>query len=689
MYLAGSQQRAPALMKRPDAPGIPGPVIKAQSTAARPTPAAPSRYSPPPTGNSQRGVNSYSSYQSQYEDATGQYAAAQQHYVAPGQSPGHYHSEMQWDGPDSIAPQGYQGYRVDGSAEKSVDAPLKVDMNDFPNYQQARRGEYEQIARSIAPQLLGGDLPRSPSRSGSNDIGFLDGPQDVPHFSLKSAPHAQRSAAPPLPSPSQDSSSKSFLGTASSVDHDTSLIKSEADKIAQRLLKTEKELERLKKQGNLIGESLRKQKALDLESPLRSVSTNIPAIPSARKPSPKFSPRTEFPTTMSISPTVAAWVPPKAIESIPPMPEGPSATQVGSMNLDQKSTPKSTSPLVSAGKPEISPEPMALPTLPTKSPAPQPTSPASTPAPPTPQRSLPEKPPVPQLTSPTAKTPQSSLPEKSEVPELRKSPEKPPDSQVTEQPPVIQQKKAAVAQRGAAPHLAYPMPPENKKPDIASLNNIPDHPALKNQQLQKSIVDSEQAKQLGLPPGTMWFDPTDPAQMQMIKEQLEGNPKPADPASPPKPKGPRKTKLIKEEDVVSFKKALFVPEDVESQAQVMRRYKRMAPAAHPSVTGDKEATELKKLTDACHACLAEIRSKSTAKVGELGTIGEEDEEEEMASPVKQSDSNAAEGYVSIEDVDALEFYDEIFFHKTKHAQLKVKMGVSIEDLVLGHTAGCV
>jgi hypothetical protein len=94
------------------------------------------------------------------------------------------------------------------------------------------------------------------------------------------------------------------------------------------------------------------------------------------------------------------------------------------------------------------------------------------------------------------------------------------------------------------------------------------------------------------------------------------------------------------------------------------------------------------LTDACHACLAEIRSKSTAKVGELGTIGEEDEEEEMASPVKQSDSNAAEGYVSIEDVDALEFYDEIFFHKTKHAQLKVKMGVSIEDLVLGHTAGC-
>lgn len=38
----------------------------------------------------------------------------------------------------------------------------------------------------------------------------------------------------------------------------------EAEKIALRLLKTEQELERLKRQGNLIGESLSKQKTLDL-----------------------------------------------------------------------------------------------------------------------------------------------------------------------------------------------------------------------------------------------------------------------------------------------------------------------------------------------------------------------------------------------------------------------------------------
>jgi len=41
----------------------------------------------------------------------------------------------------------------------------------------------------------------------------------------------------------------------------------EADKIALRLLKTEQELERLKRQGSLIGESLCKQKTLDLTSP--------------------------------------------------------------------------------------------------------------------------------------------------------------------------------------------------------------------------------------------------------------------------------------------------------------------------------------------------------------------------------------------------------------------------------------
>lgn len=51
-----------------------------------------------------------------------------------------------------------------------------------------------------------------------------------------------------------------------------SLMRSEADKIAERLLKTEEELERLRKQGQLIGESLRKQKMLEESAQWRTPS---------------------------------------------------------------------------------------------------------------------------------------------------------------------------------------------------------------------------------------------------------------------------------------------------------------------------------------------------------------------------------------------------------------------------------
>ena len=184
------------------------------------------------------------------------------------------------------------------------------------------------------------------------------------------------------------------------------------------------------------------------------------------------------------------------------------------------------------------------------------------------------------------------------------------------------------------------------------------------------MLDEEQAASLGLPKGTMWFDPTDPAQMQMIKDQLEGKPAVAPSAQDvaPKPKAPRKTRLMKEDDMPSLRQTLRVPEECDSEAQVMRYYKRLAPGSHPSVTGDASATQLKSLTESCQACLAEIRSKSSSKVGELDTIGEEEEDGE-GSPKKES--KAPEGYMLVEDVDPIEFYDEIFFHNQKHAQLKV------------------
>lgn len=136
-------------------------------------------------------------------------------------------------------------------------------------------------------------------------------------------------------------------------------------------------------------------------------------------------------------------------------------------------------------------------------------------------------------------------------------------------------------------------------------------------------------------------------------------------------------------------KLLHLPEEFDSQSQVIRCYKRLAPGLHPDVNKEPEAAaQLKSLTECCQVCLAELRKRSTAKVGELGTIGEEDEEEEEeGSPKKESGDGVPEGFILVDDVDPLEFYEEVFFHKQKHAQLKVKMGVSIEDLVNGNAAG--
>ena len=65
-----------------------------------------------------------------------------------------------------------------------------------------------------------------------------------------------------------------------SQDSDRIRIRSEADRIAERLLKTEADLERLRKQGDLIGESLRKQRMGDISNStlLASIDTSPPSI---------------------------------------------------------------------------------------------------------------------------------------------------------------------------------------------------------------------------------------------------------------------------------------------------------------------------------------------------------------------------------------------------------------------------
>lgn len=648
---------APALMKRP---------------AGAPVPSVVQRQTPGVYGMQQQQQYPQQKYQG------GQYGQ-QQAYGMQGQS--QYLSPItsnQWENSvdtsnDSIAPEGFQtpgsaGYGGDASVEVGRMSPGQVDMNDFPHYQQ-------QAARGNAPQLLQSD---STPRSGQKPS-FIEGHQEMPPIQRMSAPHAQRSAAPPMPGASDGAKNISYTPMfRSEIDDDTSLIRSEADKIAQRLLKTEQELERLKKQGDLIGESLRKQKALDLETPGRGMPAHqVQALPGhfnqiEAKPAPLTEQNQNkqdlFPKKGSVSPTVAAWVPPPGgkMSEVPP--------------LSRAASP----PLVQIEKQASAPVQRAA--------APK----AQRAAAPLPKMGYPRAPEATSKQHEAAASQQAAPPPQAAAQQAVVQQAATQQAAAAPQQPTAARETAAPQQQKKAPHLGYPMPPDPQKKaaNMASIQNVPNHPALQNEHLAKSVVDADQAKALGLPPGTMWFDPSDPAQMQMIKDQMEGKPvqAPAESAKvEPKPKAPRTRKLIREEDVDEYRQVLHVPEDFDSTAQVIRCYKRLAPSAHPSVTGDAEAAQLKKLAESCQACLAELRSKSTAKVGELGTIGEEEEEEtdEDHSPKKEAGKDAApEGFLSVEEVDAIEFYDEIFFHKTKHAQLKVKMGVSLEDLVVGHSAGC-
>ena len=516
------------------------------------------------------GRDRYGSQQHAYGGPQPSYGSPASFLHQPG-SPGGGGGTEGWaeSSSDSLAPEGYSGSSGFG-ADASVDMSRVggAGINGLQQYQPQARG-------NIGPPF--GDTPR--------------------------AAYGQRSAAPPVPVASDEGYNGHYR---TEIDDDTSLIRSEADKIAQRLLKTEQELERLKKQGDIIGESLRKQKALDIENAAaspqavtngRAVATQQQAgMPAPLHPTQKQKhiekPLLNHGTGLQLRALPGAPSPNRA--ALPPQ------------GLDAQS--------VSAA---LSPERV--------NPGPAPGQPTF-----------------------------------EEVWAREHQPQK----------------------------------------DVSSIKDIPDHPARNNEKLANAVIDDAQAAALGLPNGSMWFDPNDPAQMQMIKEQLAGKPQSSSPAPPgtalpvpPKTRPPRKaTRLVKQEDLIGCRQLLHVPEECDSESQVIRCYKRLAPAAHPSVTQDASAAQLKSLTESCLACLADVRSKGSALVGELGTIGEEEEDDgESASPKRSvgnsGNSEAPEGSLLAEEVDALEFYDEIFFHKTKHAQLKVKMGVALEDLLQGHSAG--
>ena len=81
------------------------------------------------------------------------------------------------------------------------------------------------------------------------DYSSSPGPRARPDYA---ADYAALSAAAAIAAAGVDYGAADALG-----DSDRARIRTEADRIAERLLKTEADLERLRRQGDLIGESLR------------------------------------------------------------------------------------------------------------------------------------------------------------------------------------------------------------------------------------------------------------------------------------------------------------------------------------------------------------------------------------------------------------------------------------------------
>ena len=611
-YVTTPAAAAPPLMKRPA-----GAVTMQRDLYGAPMSGAVQRQAPS-AAQRQTGVQQYAPQQ--LPPGSIQYGAQSQYGMQGGYQSSQWPDSSADTSVESIPPEGFQtpgsfvanGHTFGGDAAVDQDR-MSPAVGEYSQYQLRHRG---------APHLLNSDTPRAPT---------------------------------------SDASQFANDGFRTDLDSDTSLIRSEADRIAQRLLKTEQELERLKKQGDMIGESLRKQKALDIIAPLRT--DPVPTL-SGHFDAGQWQPQDERTGPQAFAETQHRPLPSLKIETKATVPE-----VAPSMALHAALSSVGGFPAPSVAKPA---SPKAASPPPQRAAAPV----AQRAAAPSPQRDAAPAPSPQRDAAPTLDYPQ------------------PP--QASPVAPVAPKQPAAAT----AAHLNYPMPPtspqDQTKSVMSSLADIPNHPALKNVDLAKSVVDDGQAEALGLPKGSMWFDPNDPAQMQMIKEQLEGKPAeapagPAGPAVAPKPKkATRHSRLVKEDELPDYKQVLHLPGHFDSQSQVIRCYKRLAPGLHPAVNQHPEAAaQLKTLTDCCQACLAELRKKSTSKVGELGTIGEEEEEDldENGSPKKESGDGVSPGFLLVEDVDPLEFYDEIFFHKQKHAQLKVKMGVSIEDLVQGHAAG--
>ena len=210
---------------------------------------------------------------------------------------------------------------------------------------------------------------------------------------------------------------------------------------------------------------------------------------------------------------------------------------------------------------------------------------------------------------------------------------------------------------------------------------------------QGSVIPDDECARLGLPPGSMYFDGSG-EQIAMIQQQLEQE-KQLEANTPEafaarqaalaarkklgESRGACKTAVVPDEEVPGHFATLGLEQDGATLTDVLRAYKRTAPRVRPADGADE--AEFAALTRSFQVCDEWLRKQAALKVGELGTIGEEEEGEEDGSAPPADD-----GTVTISDVPPLLVYSEVFHSGGKHRELRVELGVSLEDLLRGHKA---
>ena len=227
---------------------------------------------------------------------------------------------------------------------------------------------------------------------------------------------------------------------------------------------------------------------------------------------------------------------------------------------------------------------------------------------------------------------------------------------------------------GNTPAVTIPAGSSNNTWTEPKPNEMEDSINSMNEELKKTVISDEECQSLGLPKGTMWFDGS-AAQMEMIQQQLAESQAQNGDRSPSKSNSATMLSIPRQEAIQHFHQINLSPDNC-SQNDLLMTYKRLAPPLHPNVQGSPD--KLQHLTDSIRVCEGYLEWQ------------------------KQG-SQASDSKILYAKVEAMTYFDQVFFAQAKHANIKVtvkacflqqllrlfdqvNLGVSLEDLLNGHSA---